>query len=130
MQPGGYVKRLLDRLLIEKSPARLDDYYAQLNGLPADEIQVFVNTIAPREATRLSQLIQLFCEIQFLRDYLDHRQLLKRLNQVLQRVKLQPLPDSAESVLAQAWEIIQQRGWQLLPTEKYEFDITPGRTTP
>lgn len=110
---------LLDRLLIEDSPAQLEEYYVRLSGLPAEEIQRFVNAIAPRRATRLARFVQLFCEIQFLRDYLDHRQLLKRLNQVLGRVKLQPLPDSAEAVLDRAWEIIQQRGRQLLPEEKY-----------
>lgn len=121
---------LLDRLLIEHDPRQLDRYYSELSRLPSDEIQLLINTMAPREATRISQFVALFCEIQFLRDYLDHRQLLKRLNQVLQRVKLQPLPDSTESVLAQSWEIIQQRGWQLLPAEKYTLHITPGRTTP
>lgn len=120
---------LLDRLLIEQSPPQLDRYYTQLGSLPSGRIQDFVNAMAPREASRLSHFVQLFCEIQFLRDYLDHGQLLKRLNQVLQRVKLHPLPESAESVLAQAWGIIQQRGWQLLPAEKYTLHITPGRTT-
>jgi hypothetical protein len=110
---------LLDRLLIEDSPPQLDEYYDRLRGLPAEEIQCFVNHIAPREATRLARFVQLFCEVQFLRDYLDNRLLLKRLNQVLQRVKLQPLPDSAEAVLDRSWEIIQQRGWRLLPAEKF-----------
>lgn len=121
---------LLDRLLIEDSPAQLDEYYVRIAELPPEDIQRFVNAIAPREATQLARFVRLFCEIQFLRDYRDHRLLLNRLNQVLLRVKLNPLPDSAEAVLDRSWQIIQQRGWRLLPPEKFTVNGRKLRQTP
>lgn len=113
---------LLDRMLMEQFPEAIDRYYQVISGLPASEVQKYTNIMAAKQTDQLAKFINIFSEIQFLRDYLDSRQLLRRLNQVLRRVKLQPLPDGAENTLHSAWEIIVQRGWDLLPPEKYPFD--------
>jgi len=63
--------------------------------------------------------VEIFRQKQFLRDYFDDRRLLVRLNQVLERVKLSPLPDRAEELLAAAREIVRQRADDLLPVEHF-----------
>jgi len=125
---------LLDRLLMERFPGVIDEYYRVISQVPSAEIQDFVNVMAAKQTNQLVKFIEIFNQIQFLRDYLETAQLLRRLNQVLRRVKLQPLPDHAEQTLESAWEIIKRRGWDLLPPEKYHFDEssiphTPRRTT-
>jgi len=130
---------LLDRFLIEQFPGAVDEYSSVLGQIPAEQIQEFVNMMAVRKTGRLTSLVELFHKIRFLRDYTDSRLLLRRLNQVLLRVKLEPLPERAEYVLESAWGIVSQRSWDLLPADKYDLrtiDIkspniqhTPRRTS-
>lgn len=120
---------LLDRMLMEQYPGVIDQYYEALEDIPPSAIEEFVNQIAVRETTQLAKFITIFREVRFLEDYLDTRQLLKRLNQVLHRVKLQPLPDRAESTLESAWKIVRERGWELLPPEKYPMNHPGFHTT-
>lgn len=120
---------LLDRMLMIQFPGIIDDYYSAMEKVSSREIESFVNEIAVRKTSHLAKFIEIFKEVQFLKDYLETRQLLKRLNQVLHRVKLQPLPDRAEFVLESAWEIIQTRGWELLPTENYPINHQDFHTT-
>jgi len=113
---------LLDRLLMEEYPGAIDCYYETTSTLDSAQIERFVNLLAKRKTNQLKKFIDIFNQIEFLKDYLETRQLLRRLNQVLHRVKLQPLPDRAEAVLDSAWEIVRQRGWELLPKDKFSID--------
>ena len=60
-------------------------------------------------------MIPLFHREQFLRDYANPAGLLHRLNQVLRRVTLSPLPAEMKQVLESAWPIVERWADQLLP---------------
>lgn len=106
---------LLDGVLIERDPSRLDAYYAALAGLDSLLIQSAVNRMAARPTERLSLFIGLFQQERFLADYRDPARLRLRLNQVLRRVTLGPLPEAIESVLRAAWTLVERHAAELLP---------------
>jgi hypothetical protein len=124
-----FTEMLLDRLLIEDDPQRLDEYYRVLSRLEGRHVEHVVNSVAPRPTDRLAYFVDLFVEIRFLDDYRDNRRLLERLNQVLRRVKLVPLSDAYLEAVEESWSVIRRRGRELLPAERFPATHTLGRTT-
>jgi len=110
---------LLDSVLIEEQPGALDAYYDALASVNPADIEAGVNRMARDQTTRLSMMIPLFHREQFLRDYVDSKRLLYRLNQVMRRIKLNQLPDEVAGVLDDAREIVRHRTAQLLPVEHF-----------
>ena len=110
---------LLDAVLIERDPARLDAYYAALEQIEATEIRGFVSEMAVRTPDRLPRFIGLFRSVQFLRCYTDPLRLLTRINQVLDRVRLPNLPQRAVRVLEDGYGIVAARADELLPRERF-----------
>lgn len=110
---------LLDRVLIEERPHLLDRYYARLQDVDPLRVQECVNAMARGETHKLSQFIPLFLQSEFLRDYLDSKALLRRLNQVMQRIKLKRLPDETEEVLVRGRTLVRARACQLLPVSGF-----------
>jgi hypothetical protein len=108
------VEILLDAELIAEQPDRLQAYYQALAQLDASYIQHAVNLMAPRPAERLAELIPLFGREQFLWDYAEDGKLSFRLNQVMRRVTLPPLPDAFRTVLPEARRIVHERKADLL----------------
>ncbi len=92
------VEILLDAVLIAQAPERLEAYYAALETLDPAVVQEAVNRAAPRSTSNLAPLIPRFIEARFLFDYLDDARLLARLNGVMSRVGLAPLPPSLMEV--------------------------------
>jgi hypothetical protein len=68
----------------------------------------------------LAWFIEIFRTEQVLRDYSDDDRLLNRLNQVLRRVKLSPLPAEAAAFVAASREIVRQRINELLPDQLFD----------
>lgn len=112
---------LLDRLLIERFPESLAHYYAALDRIDPHEIQALVNRIGPKETHRLAVFVDAFRQVRFLFDYRNSDDLLKRLNQVMRRVKLAPLPLSTAEVLEDSFDVLRRRGWELLPEDQFAF---------
>lgn len=110
---------LLDAVLIERDPSRLDRYYSAVEQLDAAEIHEFVVAMAIRPPERLQRFIELFRDVQFLRCYTDPERLLTRINQVLDRVKLPHLPSRATKVLESGYELVADRADALLPPERF-----------
>ena len=108
------VELLLDAHLIEQAPERIDAYYAVVNGLDPKEIQRAVNTMATKPTTELAGRITLFCQRRFLYDYAEDETLLKRLNNVMQRVKLSPLPSVLTDFFPHARQEVARRSTELL----------------
>ena len=119
MRPGflGHIvtELLLDAVLIEADSAKLDEYYAVLEQVDPLEVQEVVNRSARRTTERLPVFVTLFLRERFLYDYLKSEGLLYRLNQVLRRVKLHPLPDVATEVLNAGRELVRRKVHDLLP---------------
>jgi hypothetical protein len=111
---------LLDAVLIDRDLHRLDAYYAALDRIDPARIEQNVSAMAREASTRLATFVSLFRETQFLRDYRDSQRLLFRLNQVMQRVKLKPLPARTAKLLETARTIVDERADELLPTDRYQ----------
>lgn len=105
---------LLDSVLIARNPGALDRYYVALGNVDPEFVQATVNRMVREPAERLAGLIPLFRTERFLFDYSDSERLLYRLNQVMRRVKLQPLPAEVVSVLDAARTIVEQHADELL----------------
>ena len=110
---------LLDAVLINRDPHRLDAYYAALHRIDPTRVEQSVSSMAREASTRLATFVSLFRDVQFLRDYRDPQRLLFRLNQVMQRVKLRPLPARTTKLLEAAHTIVDERADELLPFDRY-----------
>jgi hypothetical protein len=114
---------LLDAVLVARSPARLDRYYQRLAEVDAPAVEAAVNQMARGRTHRLSPLIPLFVRERFLYDYAADATLLARLNSVLERVTLAPLPEAAEAALADSRRVVADRVADLLPPQLYPVEF-------
>ncbi|MFV0442939.1 MAG: hypothetical protein ACK5Q5_05165, partial [Planctomycetaceae bacterium] len=73
---------------------------------------------------RLRLFIPLFLRERFLFDYTEDRPLLGRLNGVLRRVRLSPLPEPVLEVLSAARQLVKSRVRDLLPVSCYPAELT------
>jgi hypothetical protein len=108
------VELLLDDVLIRSDSARLERYYLAMESVSPRIVEKVVNRIAARSTERLATFIVLFCREQFLWDYADDGKLLMRLNQVMSRVGLPPLPNAFCQVLPDARAQIAARANELI----------------
>jgi hypothetical protein len=110
---------LLDSVLIERFPKQFETYWDQLQAVNPELIQAAVNQMARVPTDRLAWFIDLYRREQFLRCYLDDHKLLNRLNQVLMRVQLTPMPSEAEAAIRDGRQLVQRRWRDLLPEEHF-----------
>ena len=115
---------LLDAVLWEQFPSAMDTYYELLAKVDAARIEDIVTEIAGVRPDKLAWFIDLYREEQILRDYVDDQRLLRRLNQVLRRVKLSPLPETAADWLADARQIVRLRVGEVLPADQYPWPVS------
>jgi hypothetical protein len=108
------VELLLDDTLIHRDPERLDRYYRAMSSVESEVVERVVNRISPRPTDRLGHFISLFCRERFLWDYSEDGKLLFRLNQVMCRVGLPPLPIEFQQVLPDARKQVAERADELL----------------
>ena len=113
---------LLDAVLITRNDHQLNRYYDVLNTVDADTIQETVNQMARYQTNRLALVIFAFRREQFLRDYLDARRLLYRLNQVMARLRLPVLPDRIEEVLENGRQVVDNHLDALLPPDQFNHE--------
>lgn len=106
---------LLDAVLIDRDPPALAAYYAAFDRLDAGFVADSVNRMAPQSTEYLRKFIPLFVRERFLADYRDPNRLLFRLNQIMRRVKLNPLPAGFETALESARVIVTRHAAALLP---------------
>ncbi len=110
---------LLDRVLIEQNPGLIDEYYAAFNEIDPLQTEIATNKMATKATDKLKLWLSHFSKEAFLKDYLDSQRMLVRLNQVMNRVKLQPLPAETISVLNTGRKIVEKRLNDLLPPEHF-----------
>lgn len=118
---------LLDACLIEQDPQRLDDYYKLMREVDSQRVQQIVSGLATKEVPQMARLIEMFVKERFLEDYLDDEKLLFRLNQVMQRIQLAPLPETILEGLSFGRAIVRSEVHQLLPAEHFpQRDVLPN----
>ncbi|PAY18521.1 hypothetical protein CKO51_16075 [Rhodopirellula sp. SM50] len=103
------IEILLDAFWIRDRPELIERYYQLVDDTSPELIQRCVNQITGKPTDRLAAAIRRYAEARFLYDYVDHRQLLMRLNQVMRRVGLVELPDSVLPWLQEASELVESR---------------------
>ncbi len=108
------VEVLLDASLVAEDLGRLEAYYRALDRIDPYRVQAVVNRIATRPTERLAALIRGFRRERILWDYLEDAKLWVRLNQVMRRVQLTPLPDGLVDLLPEARQLVDGRKSQLL----------------
>ncbi|MEN6556909.1 MAG: hypothetical protein ABFC54_01890 [Thermoguttaceae bacterium] len=105
---------LLDAVLIEEAPERLTAYYRVLETLDVAQVEAIVSRMTPRPTRRLAGFIELFRRERVLSDYEKDDKLRARLNQIMRRVRLSPLPDAFAAILPAARRLVRQRRSSLL----------------
>ncbi|MEK6249771.1 MAG: hypothetical protein N2C12_16425 [Planctomycetales bacterium] len=108
------VELLLDSELIAEKPDLLEGYYDALKNIDARRLADAVTLMSGRRADGLAYLIPRFISERFLCDYGQDEKLLMRLNQVMRRVRLDPLPDRFLQVLPGARQNVRNRRNELL----------------
>jgi len=108
------VEILLDSVLISEEAGQLDAYYQAMAGLDPALVQSLVNRMSPSTTDRLAMMISGFCRERFLWDYADDAKLCFRLNQVMRRVGLAPLPRAFCDLLGEARPLVAARRDELL----------------
>ena len=105
---------LLDAALAADNPAQLTEYYRVLETVEPGRVEAAVNRMASRPTQRLAIFIELFLQERILWDYLQDDILWKRLNQVMRRVGLAPLPNDFTALLPAARKLVRERKEALL----------------
>ncbi|MEM7813187.1 MAG: hypothetical protein AAF532_17060 [Planctomycetota bacterium] len=108
---------LLDTTLIEDDPTLPDRYYALIDALAPEQIQAHARAMCPRPIARLAEFVTMFGRSQFLRDYTDTDRLTFRISQVCRRARLEPLPEGAGKMLAEALKTVRASRDALLDGE-------------
>ena len=108
------IEMLLDALWLRDRPEVGNQYYGFFDSELAETIERCVNQITGRKTDQLAPTIQRYQKVQFLYDYLTPEKLLFRLNQVMKRVKLPPLPPTLVPWITEAGEMIESRRRQFL----------------
>jgi hypothetical protein len=111
------VELLLDSALIEQSPGQLDAYYAAIESVSPVEISATVNQMITCQTGMLAFFIPRFSAARFLYDYGEDDKLLFRLNNVMRRVRLAPLPKEILTFFPEARKLVKERQDELLAGE-------------
>lgn len=111
------IEVLLDHVLISENPAQLDRYYEVASGYDVTFISKTVNQMLSRPTGMLALFIPLFVKERFLYDYGDDATLLYRMNRVMKRLKLTPMPAEVASFFVEARNLVRSRKSQLLVGE-------------
>jgi len=108
------LEMLLDRFLIEQMPERLDAYYDAIDSLDPGWIETTAATWTTQPPRGLATYVRAFQEYRFLYGYLDDDGLCARLDRVVARVKLPPLPADFSRHLPDARALVGERVEALL----------------
>ncbi len=108
---------LLDAILTEHKPTVMDEYYGLVASVDAKELQDMVNSLGAKQTEALVPFLKRYREEEFLRDYMTDKGLLYRLNRVLARVRLDPLPDTADGVIAASRKLVRDATPELVSPE-------------
>jgi hypothetical protein len=108
------VELLLDSVLAEESPQRLDDYYAALAKLDPVATERAISYLATHPTDRVAILLPRFAAERFLYDYADDSKLLTRLNHVMRRVGLPLLPPTIAELFPAMRQRVRERRAELL----------------
>jgi hypothetical protein len=112
------VELLLDDVLAAREPKLLDQYYGCLEKIEPTHVVGFVEVATGKDVPTLRDWIPRFLEVRFLYDYAEDAKLLYRLNQIMQRVALPPIPLRMLALLPDMRVAVELRAGDLLSPSK------------
>ena len=112
------IELLLDAELATEDPAAMEAYYRAFDAVDPQVVQGAVNRMAAKQTDRLAPLIDQFVRMRLLSEYAEDDKLFVRLNQIMRRVKLPPLPERFLAILPGCRQQIAARKQELLDWEK------------
>jgi hypothetical protein len=105
---------LLDASIEADQPGTMERYYQAIELVPAPLLESTVNAIASRPIDDLARFMDKYLSSRFLFDYLTDDGLMHRMNGILQRVTLEPIPEACQWILCEARGIVYARRLELL----------------
>jgi hypothetical protein len=108
------VELLLDAVLADEAPQRLEEYYQAIAALDPTVVEQVLNRLATRPSDRIATLIPRFHQERFLADYGEDATLLMRLNHVMRRVGLPLLPEDLQQLFPELRSKVRRRRHELL----------------
>lgn len=122
--PYGFLGHLLLELLIDATlaqrfPGMLDAYYQAMEAVEGERVSRLIERATGKPVPNMAYFIHLYRQERFLFDYLDNDRLLHRVNQVMRRVTLPPLPRELLPVLTQSRSIVEVQLERLLPESSF-----------
>jgi hypothetical protein len=109
------IEMLLDGVLESEIPGLVDTYYQTLALVDPHTLEQLVGRVCGRPLATLAPHLERFQGWRFLGDYNDDERLRVRLNQVLSRVDLPPLPPAFSGLLPDMRAVVRLRQRELLP---------------
>jgi len=109
------VEMLLDAILIDREPDRLDAYYRTLASLSPTDVEAIAARVAGRPVAGLGKVVSRFVAVEFLYDYRHDEKLLHRLNRVITSVGLTELPPCVLDLLPATRAAVGERTEELIP---------------
>ena len=109
------IEVLLDGFLAKQRISQLDRYYEMIATIDPKKLQQSINRMTAISTTRVEWFIPLFLKEKYLYDYLEDKGVLYRLNRVLKRIKLNPLPDRFLNWLPSVRQRVEDQVEGLLP---------------
>lgn len=120
---------LLDAVLAEQDRSLLNRYYELFDDVQFEQVESVVSVLATNDVSGLATMLERFVQERFLEDYLEDRRLLFRLNQVMKRINLAPLPESTLESLAFGRDVVRSAVGELLPEAHFpERSVLPIRS--
>lgn len=117
---------LLDAVLVEQDRSLLNRYYDLFAEVQFEQVESVVSVLATNDVSGLATMLERFVQERFLEDYLDDRRLLFRLNQVMKRINLAPLPECTLETLTFGRHVVRTEVGQLLPEAHFpERSVLP-----
>jgi len=108
------VEVLLDAQLVQARRGDVARYYADLESVDPDWTEWAAGEILGHPVSGLGHFIRLFCREKILFDYADSECLLRRLNQVMRRLRLPNLSDSFKNAVEASRPIVTAHAKELL----------------
>ncbi|MEM9366577.1 MAG: hypothetical protein AAGD07_11325 [Planctomycetota bacterium] len=111
------IEMLIDSNFIEARRDVAEDYYLAVSEIDAESMTRAIETITGQQINGMRELLKRFTASRFLFDYVEDAGLLNRINQVLARVTLPPLPADTTSWIQDLRVLVRQNMDELLTPE-------------
>lgn len=120
------IEVLLDAMWIEQDRNLAERYYDAVERCVAPEIERAINVISGKPSSKIAATIDRYADAAFLYDYGDDDRLHWRMNQVMNRVGLVPLPDQVCQWYASARSTVASRRRRLLTPPPQSETVFPA----